>query len=71
MNKSSRIAELDILRLFCVILVVIGHSGFYQIVSPYGGINYDILIAQAFVPETFFHLLLCNVIDIIYSCLSF
>ncbi len=37
---KKRIIEYDIVRTLLVILVVIGHSTYYAIVTKYGGINY-------------------------------
>lgn len=55
MGESNRLYEIDIAKAITIILVVIGHAVYYQIVTPYGGINYDILIHNAGLGISFVH----------------
>lgn len=43
MAKRKAVAEYDILRVAATLLVIIGHSTYYSIVTPYGGCDYTTL----------------------------
>lgn len=64
--KKERIAELDALRWIAVLLVLIGHSANYQVVSTYEGVNYDILMFEQGIADTLFHRGLLIVVQMIY-----
>ena len=64
--KKTRVIEIDILRVLATILVVIGHSAYYQIISEYGAINYDQLMFENAVSDVPFHLVLVDVVRAIY-----
>ncbi|MGX7112350.1 acyltransferase family protein [Gemella cuniculi] len=51
MNK--RIVEYDILKIIAIILVVLSHSTYYQIVSSYGGVDYQTYIASDSAEKTY------------------
>lgn len=39
-TQAKRIEEYDMLRVIVTLLVIVGHSTYYAISTPYGGINY-------------------------------
>ncbi len=41
-NTICKIEWLDTVKVFTMILVVIGHCNYYNIITPYGGVSYDI-----------------------------
>lgn len=42
MNSNRKIEEYNIVRVIAVILVVISHATYYQIITEYGGIDYSL-----------------------------
>ena len=65
--KKTRLDYVDVLKVFASILVVVGHSAYYQMMTEFGGINYDLIMAQNNIADTRFHYWLCYVVNIIYS----
>lgn len=47
--RTQRIGWIDMLRVFTMILVVMGHCTYYTIWTPYGGISYGMFEEKSFV----------------------
>ena len=58
-NKNEKVPyrqlDKDLLRIILVVLVVIGHGTYYDIITKFGGINYGILMSDASISDTMFH----------------
>ena len=65
--SNERLVEIDILRIMTTTLVIIGHSAYYQIVTPYGGVNYDEIMFANEIGWTQFHKLMLYIFNVIYS----
>lgn len=42
MKNSNHYIEYDIIRVFATVLVIIGHSTYLKLLTPYGGIDIDL-----------------------------
>ena len=68
LNKSqSRYTCYDFLRVILVILVVLGHGTYYNIVTPFGGIHYSAMMNKALISDTLFHEHVNNLKEFIYT----
>lgn len=41
MNRNQRAYKYDLMKVFLTLLVVVEHSTYYTIQTPFGGIDYD------------------------------
>ena len=57
----------DLLRIILVVLVVIGHGTYYDIVTKFGGINYGTMMSNALIPDTIFHKITSILTSFIYT----
>lgn len=57
MQGTKRVIEYDLLRVVLVSLVVIGHSSFYTIVTPFGGIDYLSIMRQSCINDPSLHII--------------
>ena len=57
----------DVLRILLVILVVIGHATYYDIITPFGGIQYGMLMKESGIQDTAFHVLMSEITNFIYT----
>ena len=55
------------MRNLLVILVVIGHATYYDIITPFGGIQYGMLMEEAGIQDTLFHSLTSELTNFIYT----
>lgn len=67
MSGTARERDLDLVRIVATILVVFGHSAYYQVVTRYGGVNYDIIMAQYHVMDSAFHHNLLPWVQLVYT----
>ena len=65
--NSTRQLDKDILRIILVILVVIGHGSYYDIITKYGGIKYGQMMELASISDTLFHRLVNSLTRFIYT----
>ncbi|MBR3602619.1 MAG: acyltransferase family protein [Lachnospiraceae bacterium] len=66
-NIIYRQTHCDLLRVFLVILVIIGHGTYYNITTLFGGIEYGTLMKIANIEDANFHKLMSLVTDFIYT----
>lgn len=55
------------MRNLLVLLVVIGHATYYDIITPFGGIQYGMLMEKAGIQDTLFHSLTSELTNFIYT----
>lgn len=55
------------MRNLLVILVVIGHATYYDVITPFGGIQYGMIMKEAGIQDTFFHSLVSELTYFIYT----
>lgn len=55
------------MRNLLVLLVVIGHATYYDIITPFGGIQYGMLMEEAGIQDTLFHSLTSELTNFIYT----
>lgn len=55
MAQTNKVEEYNVIRALLMILVVLGHCTYYNISTPYGGVNYEILMQNAGIADTFMH----------------
>ena len=70
-NKNEKVPyrqlDKDLLRIILVVLVVIGHGTYYDIITKFGGINYGILMSDASISDTMFHKITSIITSFIYT----
>lgn len=55
------------MRNLLVILVVVGHATYYDIITPFGGIQYGMIMEEAGIQNTVFHSLASELTNFIYT----
>lgn len=55
------------MRNLLVILVVVGHATYYDIITPFGGIQYGMIMEEAGIQNTIFHSLASELTNFIYT----
>ena len=55
------------MRNLLVILVVVGHATYYDIITPFGGIHYGTVMTELGIQDTCFHQLSCELTNFIYT----
>lgn len=63
----GREIKFDIMRIILIILVVLGHSTFYSINTPFGGIDYEDLMKKALIVDTMSHRIMAIISSAIYT----
>ena len=48
-------------------LVVIGHATYYDIITPFGGIHYGMIMTELGIQDTCFHVLASELTNFIYT----
>lgn len=66
-RQTDRQTCYDVLRTILVILVVIGHATYYDIITPFGGIQYGMLMKESGIQDTAFHVLMSEITNFIYT----
>lgn len=65
--KKEIIEEYDITRIIATFLVIIGHCGYYTILTNYGGVDYLGIMKAMNISDTITHKLITYIIWVIYS----
>ena len=66
-RQTDRVEEYNVIRALLMVLVVLGHCTYYKISTLYGGINYEILMQNAGIADTFIHKIASMLTTAIYS----
>src|SRR5699024_9855767 len=66
-RQTDRQVYYDVMRNLLVLLVVIGHATYYYIITPFGGIQYGMLMEEAGIQDTLFHSLTSELTNFIYT----
>lgn len=66
MNSNEREYKYDLMRIFLTLLVVIGHSTYYTILTPFGGIDYNGLMFINGVEDSKVHIIASYFTSLIY-----
>ena len=66
-RQTDRVEEYNVIRALLMVLVVLGHCTYYKISTLYGGINYEILMQNAGIADTFIHKIASMLTTDIYS----
>ena len=63
---TNRIKEIDIARAYAIILVVIGHAVAYQCVNDYENVNYDLVMIERGITDSYIHHWFLRLAETIY-----
>lgn len=66
-KKFDRRICYDLLKTALVILVAIGHTIYYDIITPFGGIRYEMLMKENGIQDTAVHVLMSEITNFIYT----
>ena len=65
--KQSRVLRYDYMRVVLVILVVLSHCSYYDIITPFGGIYYQTMMLANGISDTKVHLAIKIISNYLYS----
>ncbi|MBR3354985.1 MAG: acyltransferase [Oscillospiraceae bacterium] len=65
--EQSRVLRYDYLRVILVVLVVLSHCSYYDIITPFGGINYQSMMLTSGISDTKMHWAIKIVSNYLYS----
>lgn len=65
--EQSRVLRYDYLRVILVVLVVLSHCSYYDIITPFGGINYQSMMLTYGISDTKVHWAIKIVSNYLYS----
>lgn len=66
MNRNQREYKYDLMRVFLTLLVVVGHSTYYTIQTPFGGIDYDGMMSIYGIKDSQLHVVVKDLTALIY-----
>jgi len=66
-TERSRIAVYDVIRAIALLLVVLGHSSYYTILTPFGGVDIMAMMQATGVADTDVHQAMETIVGAIYS----
>ena len=65
--EQSRVLRYDYMRVVLVILVVLSHCSYYDIITPFGGIYYQTMMLANGISDTKVHLAITIISNYLYS----
>ena len=65
--EQSRVLRYDYMRVVLVILVVLSHCSYYDIITPFGGIYYQTMMLANGISDTKVHLAIKIISNYLYS----
>ncbi len=66
-TEQSRVLRYDYIRVILLILVVLSHCSYYDIITPFGGINYQTMMFADGISDTKAHLAIKIISNYLYS----